>query len=260
MDGFRIPISIELVDNTPKEGIDWIAWIPILVSIFSVILIFMQAQDTKENNENVLRQQKTNNEDILKQQKELGDAKIKADIVSKSRIEWNQKVREESANFISDCFKYLDYAITKGLSVRQLSPEELSKIQHNATKKVGAHGAVEVTTTEIPPTTKINGDDEIPKDREKIRNQIYKSGNLLILYFSPDESKKNINIVKKMNHILYVVSDDKVHEDLQKLVIEFRDEIRIYLKIEWMRAIGTIEDNEASECLEKFRILLNDEK
>lgn len=101
MDEFRIPLSIEFVDSTPKELTEWAIWVPIIISLVSVFLAYRQARDTKKNNEDILTQQKKNNDAILKQQKELGEATIKAEVISKSRIDWIQEVRKAVANLIA---------------------------------------------------------------------------------------------------------------------------------------------------------------
>ena len=76
MDDFRrIPINVEFIDKTSKPFIDWTLSVPVIVSIASVVLVYLQARHTKKNNE-----------EILKQQREIGEANIKADVVSKSRI------------------------------------------------------------------------------------------------------------------------------------------------------------------------------
>jgi hypothetical protein len=213
-------------------------------------LVFIQARYTKKNNE-----------EILKQQREIGEDNIKADVVSKSRIEWIQKVREESANFISDCYKYVDYAITSDLAFRQLSPEELIRIPNNSAANANfvARAAVRVELIENPPTTSITESGEIPKEREIIRNQIYKTGNLLILYFGPDESKSNMKIVKQINDIFDLVKSDVVPGNLEETVKKFRNEIRIYLKAEWKRANGTIADEKVNEYLDELRKVIETE-
>ena len=148
----------------------------------------------------------------------------------------------------------MDYAITTGLVFSELSAEELSRIPNNSVPNdnfVG-HAAIGVERIENPPTTSTESG-EIPKEREIIRNQIYKTGNLLILYFGPDESKTNMKIVKQINDIFDLVKSDVVLGNLEEAIKEFRNEIRIYLKAEWKRANGTIGDEKVNEYLDELR-------
>lgn len=74
------------------------------------------------------------------------------------------------------------------------------------------------------------------KEKEKIRVQLNNAANLLMIYFGPDKDGENEKIVEFINEILKKVNSGNFYKDDTRssdLIIEFRDEIRKYLKQEW---------------------------
>ncbi|MDY4307484.1 hypothetical protein SNF32_09680 [Enterococcus mundtii] len=62
------------------------------------------------------------------------------------------------------------------------------------------------------------------------------AANLLMIYFGPDKDGENEKIVEFINEILKKVNSGNFYKDDTRssdLIIEFRDEIRKYLKQEW---------------------------
>lgn len=173
---------------------------------------------------------------------------IKANIVSKSRIEWIQKVREESANFISSCSKYIDYSDTFDLiTTDQITGTFLPGV--GTTKR----GTIKVSKKETKAKlidAASNTNDSI---KEKLRGDINRTGNLLILYFGPDNSNANDQIVAIIQNIMILVTEDTIDEKVRNLFDLFIKEIRIYLKVEWKRSIEEIGDNEVDTERNKLR-------
>lgn len=149
---------------------------------------------------------KKNNADTLNLQRELAENNIEASLISKARIEWIQKAREATVEFLSECLQYL--LIQKDI-------------------EVGVTDNVEMKS-------------EI--DKGKIR--IKKYATLLILYFGSDGGE-NDKIVKEISQITEQITtndDDNVwlliKEEIPQLVEnveKLRDTLRSYYKKEWIR-------------------------
>lgn len=155
----------------------------------------------------------------LKQQRDLHNENFKANIVSKSRIEWIQEVRKKSAEFIASCYDLFEL---------MESLEDLKNLSEERKKEVF-----------------------------ELRNEVQKNGTLLILYFGPDSSKNNdliALIVRDLSDLLTNKNLWDAREDLytDRIVIDvLKDFLRIYFKAEWKRANGEIEDSEVQSYLEK---------
>jgi hypothetical protein len=179
---------------------------------------------------------------------------IKANIVSKSRIEWIQKVREESANFISSCSKFIDYSDTYDIKVT----DETTGLYQ---LKVGTIMKASITLEKKEAKAKLKdlGDGNGGSIKEKLRGDINRTGSLLILYFGPDNSNNNDRVVSIIQNIMGLVNNDTVDERVKKLFELFIDEIRTYLKVEWKRSIGELADFEVDFEINKLRNKANNE-
>ncbi|MEK4650837.1 hypothetical protein [Niallia sp. FSL W8-0954] len=172
------------------------------------------------------------NKKSLIQQKEQNKENFKGNVVSKARIEWIQEVRKQSVEFISSCYILMNY-------IKLLKANgELTEDNHILLSK------------------RIQSDESITQ----YKSDIEKSGTLLVLYFGPDSSGNNTFI----EYIVHLITHklDKFGEwydvgqilDLEDSVIVLRDFLRIYLKAEWKRANGEIDDNELQIYLESHNL------
>lgn len=144
------------------------------------------------------------------------NSNFKGNIVAKSRIEWIQEVRKNSAEFIALCY-------------------DLSKLLDSQEFK--------------------EGDLETKKEIARLMYEVEKSGTLLTLYFGPDSSENNdviIVIIKELvnlfTHELNWKSKSDIFLDLNNLMA-LKDFLRIYFKAEWKRANGELKDSEVQKYL-----------
>ncbi|CCO11588.2 hypothetical protein BN424_2148 [Carnobacterium maltaromaticum LMA28] len=158
-------------------------------------------------------------------QKKLAKENINANLVAKARIEWIQSVREESASFITLCSQLLNYSsITKiNLTSNEVTSSSITLAWEDMT---------------APPKTAID-EEELPLERELLLNEIALKANLLIIYFGPDDSGKNDDIINKIQSIIDIINMENYSSFMTKMeneIMIFRDEIRVYLKEEWIKA------------------------
>jgi hypothetical protein len=127
---------------------------------------------------------------------------IKANVVSKARIEWIQEARAAASNFITEC---------SNLILVVQSP-------------IG--GIYEPRTKE---------------ETKKMLSSINKTANLLILYFGTDNGENDV-IVTKIEDITNSFTDEndqyfasKKFPEIEDKIKELRDILRVYFKKEWKR-------------------------
>lgn len=157
---------------------------------------------------------------------------IKANIVSKSRIEWIQEVRKVSVEFLDAC-----YNVTSLISV--IKSGESQNIQ----PQNGAIAAAKVTLTEEKGRYSKNHNKDIIEEQAKVK----KIGSLLSLYFGPDSSNNNQFIVCLIDIIVLSISEnDKIFEQgkirIEDTINDLKNIFRIYFKVEWKRSIGELDD------------------
>lgn len=93
---------------------------------------------------------------------------------------------------------------------------------------------------------------ENEKKFKRLRDEVGKSGNLLILYFGPDKFGNNDYIVYFVTKLLDTFKDyaqawdeKKMLNEVEGILYSLRDFLRIYFKAEWKRANGEINDVQA---------------
>jgi len=162
-------------------------------------------------------------------QRKIAKEQINAEVKSKARIEWIQKVRIEAANFITQCTLFEEY-----------SPK--IKVGDPIIKKVDPteHG-VTITAAQGPDTVVHSNYEDVisDKDLEEVRRNVIQSGNRLILYFGPDTSGDNDEVITYINNIMDIVKvrkDNWKIKDVQSNSKKLRELLRKYLKKEWNKA------------------------
>lgn len=165
------------------------------------------------NNKKTLKSQKEISDETLKLQKELNEQNFKGNVVSKARIEWIQEVRKKSVDFLTTCHNLLSY-----MKLKEYDEDKISEL----------------------------------------KSIIERDSTLLILYFGPgkDDNKNNDFIV----YLITLLSNKIINEDnyyekehiiaLEDEVYVLKDFLRIYLKAEWKRANGEIEETKVQQYLE----------
>lgn len=158
-----------------------------------------------------------NNKALLRQQKELNKEGFKGNVVSKSRIEWIQNVRSKSSEFIAVCYDMFEFMET--------------------------HQKISL----------LSEDDK--KEYLKLKKEVKKNGTLLILYFGPDDNNNNDIIHYIVENLTEVLTNEQSWKEKDILVVDkhklimLRDFLRIYLKAEWKRSNGELEDSEVQAYL-----------
>ncbi|MGM0316946.1 MULTISPECIES: hypothetical protein [Enterococcus] len=160
-------------------------------------------------------------------QKKIAKQQIDANLKAKARIEWITQVRVQSADFITNCLLYLEY-----------SPKRIVGKPTNVRVENIESNTVTITADVEPDEEVLSHYDDVvdAKEKEKIRVQLNNAANLLMIYFGPDKDGENEKIVEFINEILKKVNSGNFYKDDTRssdLIIEFRDEIRKYLKQEW---------------------------
>lgn len=131
------------------------------------------------------------------------DKKIKADLVSKARIDWIQNVRKSASEFISACFmfdKMHQSSAEKTNTLDVVSKEELSEINKHANLLILYFG---------PESDKTKNDDKV------VHNE---------------------TIITKVTEIKDSINKNNWREDLTKNLDELTGLLRQYLKDEWNTA------------------------
>lgn len=153
---------------------------------------------------------------MIKQNKELNNSTFEGNIVSKSRIEWIQEVRNKSVDFIVSCYDFFRYIkVYDNEKDKEKIIELKSIIEKNATLLILYFGP----------------------DKGKNKN------NDFIVYLIMLLSEKIIN---KEGYY-----DKKQILSLENQVDVLRDFLRIYFKTEWKRAKREISDEEVQKYLEE---------
>ncbi|MGM0275960.1 hypothetical protein [Enterococcus sp. AZ080] len=201
------------------------------ITIYNQYNTKKQSEENEQTQRMVLASQKDFEVQILAREQEfqekLTQKQIDANLKAKARIEWITQVRVQSADFITNCLLYLEY-----------SPKRIVGKPTNV--RVGNIESNTVTmTADVEPDEEVlsSYDDVVDaKEKEKIRVQLNNAANLLMIYFGPDKDGENEKIVEFINEILKKVNSGNFYKDDTRssdLIIEFRDEIRKYLKQEW---------------------------
>jgi len=173
-----------------------------------------------------------NNKETLKLQRELGYENIEANVISKARIEWIQKAREATVEFISECSECLKFK--QELQTDYYDTEKQKKIK----------------------ISEMN---------------VLRSANLLILYFGDDfgENDDIVNqIISLKNNILiehdtiksFIEFDFNIfNADIESL----RDLLRTYFKKEWLKVskVKAFDDkNELKRNIQEIKEYLFEKK
>ncbi|OWT52692.1 hypothetical protein [Bacillus sp. K2I17] len=162
-----------------------------------------------------------NNKKTLEKQEQMNISNFKGNVVAKARIEWIQEVRTKSVDFMSASYNLVQF------------------IQSNDDFR--------------------NLDGETEKELNRLKDEVQKNGNLLILYFGPDSNKNNDLIVYLVTSIVeplttnsqwYTIIDATMLADK---IMALKDFLRIYLKAEWKRANGEIDELNLQDYLEKHK-------
>lgn len=141
---------------------------------------------------------------------------FKGNIVAKSRIEWIQEVRKNSAEFIALC-----YDLSKLLDSQEFKEEDL----------------------------------ETKKEIARLMYEVEKSGTLLTLYFGPDSSENNDIIIVIIKELVTLFTHEQNWRSRNDLFLDInhlmalKDFLRIYFKAEWKRANGELKDSEVQKYL-----------
>ncbi|AUB62463.1 hypothetical protein CSW12_05175 [Bacillus cereus] len=162
-----------------------------------------------------------NNKKTLEKQEKMNENNFKGNVITKARIEWIQEVRKKSVDFMSASYNLVQFMQTN---------DDFTKF-----------------------------DDEVEKELKELKDEVQKNGNLLILYFGPDSNKNNDLIVYLVTSIFepltthprwYELIDTTILADK---IMALKDFLRIYLKAEWKRANGEIDDLSLQDYLEKHK-------
>lgn len=172
---------------------------------------------------------------------------IKANLVSKSRIEWIQEVRKVSVEFLDAC-----YNVTSIISVIKSGKSE------NIQPQNGAIATARITFNE----EKGRYAEVYNKDKKYLieeQSKVKKFGSLLILYLGPDNSNNNEFIVYLIENIVLSISEnDKIFEqekiNVEDTINDLKNILRVYFKVEWKRSIGKIDDDIVDDELNKDTI------
>ena len=164
-----------------------------------------------------------------KLQKEIAQQQIDANLKAKARIDWITKVRDETADFVTNCLLYIEYSPTI----------EIGKPKINSVIPTSDGAIIDVgSDPDLHEPSKYENIIE-DKEKENIRVQLNNSGNRLILYFGPDKKGENKEIVQVLEIIIKKVNEGTFYKNDTKskeIITEFRNKIRTYLKKEWDKA------------------------
>ncbi|WP_346929892.1 hypothetical protein [Clostridium sp.] len=172
---------------------------------------------------------------------------IKANLVSKSRIEWIQEVRRVSVEFLDACHNVISL-----ISVIKSSKSESVEPQN------GAKAAAKIDLCEEKGRyAEIYNEDKKYLIEEQSR--VKKLGSLLTLYLGPDSSNNNEFIVYLIeNIVLRISNNDNIFEQgkvlVEDMIKDLKNILRVYFKVEWKRSIGKIDDDGVDDELNKDKI------
>ncbi|OQO68421.1 hypothetical protein BH747_12130 [Enterococcus villorum] len=162
-------------------------------------------------------------------QRKIAKQQIEANLKAKARIDWITKVRDETADFVTNCLLYIEY-----------SPIiEIGKPVVNGLTPTSDGVVIDVSSE--PDHHEPSKYEDVIEDKEKenIRVHLNNSGNRLMLYFGPDAEGENEEIVQYLETIIEKVNAGKFYKNdtnSRKIIVEFRNKIRGYLKKEWDKA------------------------
>lgn len=168
----------------------------------------------------------------------LNKVNYKRNTINASRIKWIQNVREQSVNFIESCYILISFLKT--------TTEKSENINGN------------IVFTNLDTNSRYI----------KMKLDIQKNGDLLMLYFGPDSSGLNDYI----SYFIFILTKDLANFEQKGYVDEnnnikhsrtlfsFTEFIRIYLKIEWLKASKLIKDKDSENILKKDEIFIAIEK
>lgn len=174
---------------------------------------------------------------------------IKANLVSKSRIEWIQEVRRVSVEFLDVC-----HNVTSLISV--IKSSESGSIE----PPNGVIATARITFNE----EKGQYAEVYNEDRKYLieeKSKVKKFGSLLTLYLGPDSSNNNEFIVYLIECIILCISEnDKIFEqgkvNVEDMISDLKNILRVYFKVEWKRSIGKIDDDSVDDELNKYEIYI----
>ncbi|HFU5918129.1 TPA: hypothetical protein ACH6KS_001212 [Enterococcus faecium] len=162
-------------------------------------------------------------------QRKIAKQQIDANLKAKARIDWITKVRDETADFVTNCLLYIEYSPTI----------EIGKPKINSVIPTSDGAIIDVgSDPDLHEPSKYENIIE-DKEKENIRVQLNNSGNRLILYFGPDKKGENKEIVQVLEIIIKKVNEGTFYKNDTKskeIITEFRNKIRTYLKKEWDKA------------------------
>ena len=189
----------------------------VVVACIALFGVFVSITGSYITNERITKKS-------LDVQKELAKENINANLVAKARIEWIQSVREESASFVSLCSQLINYS-------------SIAKINLKTTEVTDTSVTLIWDDQITPPKTAVN-EEKLALEREILLNEITLKANLMIIYFGPDDSGENDDIISKIQSILDIINMENSSGFITKMeseILIFRDEIRVYLKEEWIK-------------------------
>lgn len=151
--------------------------------------------------------------------------KYKADLISKAQIEQIQRIRDESAIFITKCVLFAEYTPTEKIG-RPINPQV--KVEKETVMFSAEQGPNEVTKS---PYQGVVTDSNI----EIVRSELLQSGNRLILYFGPDGDTKEIYDL--ISEILTIANktDNLQSSEIKPIAEKLRDKLRNYLDKKWKK-------------------------
>ncbi len=169
---------------------------------------------------------------------------IKVNLVSKSRIEWIQDVRKTSIEFFNSCYNVISL-------IDEIKIGEAEQLERKPGIIASAKITIDVKTQQ---KAEIYG--EYEKKVIEEQSNVKKFGDLLTLYLGPDDSSNNDFIVFLIDFIvIQIYNDTKIFEGTlitaNDIIQDLKNIFRIYLKIEWKRSIGKINDENVNKELEK---------
>ncbi|MEB7746526.1 hypothetical protein NGB19_06940 [Staphylococcus equorum] len=195
-------------------------------------------------------------------EKEINDMKLKADVVVKSRMEWIEKVRELSSDFIilhtelSNTISNYRYTVEKTNENNEITEEIINEVNNLETinpntieEKKYIEKKMTTLNTRLEKLIKTSEENfkfstELHLKFKEEERELYKLLFLFKTYFPAINSKNKINkehteIIKLMTKSIQLItdyssSDNLKNEELAKeYILDFSDKISLYFKKEW---------------------------